>query len=164
MQWTLDGLNLFDFLGTGMTFSAISIASWTTDLALKMRVEIVTTGTINLFSIGTDIVVQLVSGNLRVALNNATKDYITTGDIAKPTGITDPGTAVYVGFIWQGGVLTLCVGNDTNVAKTNTVNNAMTDIANSGTTPIICSGATIEAGRVVLMSGQTSQQWIDTDL
>jgi hypothetical protein len=164
MQWTLDGLNLFDFLGTGMTFSAISIASWTADLSLKMRVEIVTTGTINLFSIGTDIVVQLVSGKLRVALNNTTKDYISTSNIAKPTGITDPGTAVYVGFIWQGGVLTLCVGNDTNVAKTNTVNNAMTDIANSGTTPIICSGATIEAGRVVLMSGQTSQQWIDTDL
>jgi len=163
-EWTVDGLNMFNFTGTGMTFTAVNISSWTTDLALKMRVKIVTSGTINLFSIGTDIVVQLVSGNLRVALNNATKDYISTADIAKPTGITDPGDDVYVGFIWQSGTLTLCVGNDTNVAKTNTVNNSMTDITNSLTAPIICSGATIEAGRVVLMSGQTSQQWIDTDL
>jgi len=164
LEWTVDGLNMFNFTGTGMTFTAVDISSWTANLSLKMRVKIVTTGTINLFSIGTDIVVQLVSGNLRVALNNATKDYISTADIAKPTGITDPGDDVYVGFIWQSGTLTLCVGNDTNVAKTNTVNNSMTDISNSQTAPIICSGATIEAGRVVLMSGQTTQQWIDTDL
>lgn len=141
----------------GLIFSA-------TDFALKMRVEIITTGTINLFSSGTDIVVQLVAGNLRVALNNATKDYITTADIAKPTGITDPGTHVYVGFIWQGGVLRLCVGNTIGIAVTQTVNNAMTNIANGGSSVLICSGATIEARSVVAMSGQTDTQWINTDL
>lgn len=141
----------------GLIFSA-------TDFALKMRVEIITTGTINLFSCGTDIVVQLVSGNLRVALNNATKDYITNADIAKPTGITDPGNHVYVGFIWQGGALKLCVGNTIDIASTKTVDNAMTNIANGGSDVLLFSGATIESGRVVTMSGQTDQQWIDTDL
>lgn len=163
MQWTIDGLNLFDFLGTGATFSAINIAPYTANLCFKMRVEIVLTGTITLFSIGTDIVVQLVSGNLRVALNNATKDYITTEDIAKPTGITDSGNHVYVGFIWDG-TLRLCVGNTVGIAVTQTVNNAMTDISNGGSNVVICSGATIEAGRVWIGSGQTDQQWIDTDL
>lgn len=163
-QWTVDGLNMFDFTGTGMTFSAINIAPYIADLCFKMRVKIVLTGTINLFSIGTDIVIQLVSGNLRVALNNATKDYITTADIAKPTGITDPGDDVYIGFIWQGGALKICVGNDTNVSVVQTVNNAMTDIANSGATPLVCSGATIEAGRIWIGSGQTDDQWINTDL
>ena len=164
LQWSLDGLNFFDFLGTGLTFPNNGLIFSATDFALKMRVEIITTGTINLFSCGTDIVVQLVSGNLRVALNNATKDYITTADIAKPSGITDPGNHVYVGFIWQGGTLRLCVGNTVGISVTQTVNNAMTNISNSGSDVLICSGSTIEAARVIAMSGQTDQQWIDTDL
>lgn len=163
-QWSLDGLQFFDFLGTGFTFPNNGLIFSPTDFALKLRVEIVTTGTINLFSSGTDIVVQLVSGNLRVALNNATKDYITTADIAKPTGITDPGTHVYVGFIWQGGTLRLCVGNTIGISVTQTVNNAMTNIANGGSDVLLCSGATIEARSFVTMSGQTDQQYLDTDL
>lgn len=164
LHWDIVGLNFFKFQGTGFTFPAINIAAYSQDLSLKLRVEIVTSGTINLFSIGTDIVVQLVSGNLRVALNNATKDYITDADIALPTGITDVGNHVYVGFIWQGGLLKLCVGNTIDIASTKTVDNAMTDILNGGSSVLLCAGATIEARSFVLMSGQTDQQWIDLDL
>jgi hypothetical protein len=163
-KWSLDGLNFFKFTGTGFTFTNNGSIFSTTDLSLKLRCEIVTSGTINLFSIGTDIVVQLVSGNLRVSLNNGTKDYITNADIAKPSGITDPGNHVYVGFTWQSGVLKLCVGNTIDIASTKTVDNAMTNIANSGSNVLLCSGATIEARSFVIMSGQTDQQWIDTDL
>lgn len=163
-SWSLDGLNFFDFLGTGITFPNNGLIFSPTDFALKLRVEIVTSGTINLFSCGTDIVVQLVSGNLRVALNNATKDYITTADIAKPTGINDSGNHVDVGFIWQGGVLKLCVGNTIDIAVTKTVDGAMTNIADSGSDVLLCSGATIEARSFKAMSGQTDQQWLDTDL
>jgi hypothetical protein len=131
-QWSLDGLQFFDFLGTGFSFANNGLIFSPTDFALKLRVEIVLTGTINLFSCGTDIVCRLVSGNFEVSLNNGTKVYITTADIAKPTGITDPGNHVYVGFIWQGGTLRLCVGNTVGIAATQTVNNAMTDIANGG--------------------------------
>jgi hypothetical protein len=126
-----------------------------------MRIEIDLVGTKTIFQISTDIVVELVSGKLRVSLNNNTKQYISTADIAKPTGITDVGNAVYVGFIWRSSTLTLCNGNDVNYTATKTIDGAMTDITDSTSNVIIGNS---EVRSVALNEGITDTEWIDLDL
>lgn len=164
MQWSVDGLNCFSFTGTGIVFDPIDMAPYQSNCCLKGWVDINLSGTIPILTIGTDVVFQIVNGKFTVSLNNGTKIYATTANIAKPTGITDPGNRVRISMFWDGVTLRLGVGNNPNVATTPAADGAMTNIANSGANVIFGSGATIEMGRFVLMSGQTDDQWINTDL
>lgn len=137
---------------------------------VKLRVELKTTGTHELFRIGNDVLVTLESGKLRVRLSSdgATyqKDYITSVNISKPTGMSYIDDHLYVGFTWIGGVLTLY--NDfvpfTGAQVTETVDNALTNVNDSGADFQLGQNATIKIRSVSLMTGITDQQWIDLEI
>jgi len=156
-----DALKFLSLTGASISFTSSGLPS-TSDFALKMRIIIDTSGTKTIFSIGTDIVVELVSGKLRVGLNNNTKQYITNAIIAIPSGITDYlGTAVHVGFIFQSSVLKLCVGNTVDIASTKTIDGAMSDINDSGNDVIIGNS---QVRSVTISEGITATQWINLAL
>lgn len=139
------------------------------NFGVKLRVEIVTTGTHELFSIGADIVVSLVSGKLRVRLSSNgagyEKDYITTVNISKPVGLDYIDNHIYVGFTWVGGVLTLY--NDfvpfTVGQLTKTVDTALTTVNNSAANILIGQNATIELRSVSVLGGNNILMG-DTDI
>lgn len=153
-----------------VTFPAVSINQ--TSFAVKLRVQIKTTGTHELFRIGNDVLVTLESGKLRVRISDDgagyDKDWITTVNISEPSGIDYPDDHVYVGFTWIGGVLTMY--NDfvpfTAGEITETVDNSLTgnSINNSGSSVLIGQNATIELRSVSILNGATDQQFIDLDI
>lgn len=151
-----------------ITFSGISIN--TSSFCFKMAISIVTTGTLELFRIGNDILVTLESGKLRVRLSpdgaGYDKDYITTVNISKPTGITYIDNHIYIAFSFIGGVLKMY--NDfvefTSGQITKTVDTAMTDINNSQSNILIGQNAAIEVRSVSILSGATDQELIDLDI
>lgn len=134
---------------------------------VKLRVSLTLTGTHELFRIGNDILVTLESGNLRVRLSSdgATyqKDYISTTDISKPSGIQYVDNHVYVGFTFNNGTLKLY--NDfVEFATTKTVDTSLTNVNNSGDDILIGQNSTLELRSVSILSGQTDQQFIDLDI
>jgi hypothetical protein len=163
------GLQYVDLNGSQtITYDGISINQ--SSFAFKMAVEIVTTGTHELFRIGNDILVTLESGKLRVRLSDDgagyDKDYITTVNISKPTGLSYIDNHIYVGFTWIGGVLTLY--NDfvpfTAGQVTETVDDALTNINNSQSDILIGQNATLEVRSPSILNGATAQQFIDLDI
>lgn len=151
-----------------ITFAGISINQ--TTFAFKMRVETKLTGTHELFRIGNDILVTLETGKLRVRLSSNgsayQKDYITTANISKPTGITYVDDHIYIGFTFAGGVLKMY--NDfvefTSGQITKTVDTSLTTLNNSGSSILIGQNATIQLRSVSILSGATDQQLIDLDI
>jgi hypothetical protein len=165
------GLQYVDLNGSQtITFDGVSINQ--TNFAWKMAVEIVTTGTHELFRIGNDILVTLESGKLRVRLSDDgagyDKDWITTVNISKPTGLSYVDNHIYVGFTWIGGVLTMY--NDfvpfTAGQITKTVDNSLTGNAINNSQSDILTGqnATLEVRSISILSGATDQQFIDLDI
>jgi hypothetical protein len=163
------GLQYINLSGSQtLTFSGISIN--TSTFGFKMAISIVTSGTLELFRIGDDILVTIETGKLRVRLSSDglgyEKDYITTVNISKPTGINYIDDHIYIGFTFIGGVLKLY--NDfvefTSGEITKTVDDALTNINNSQDDILIGQNAAIEVRSVSILSGATDQQWIDLDI
>ncbi len=155
-------LRFLDLTSDSIIWRNLGLSS-TSDLALKMRIVIDLTITKTIFNIGTDIVVELVLGKLRVSLNNNTKQYISTANIAIPLNIGDPAgiDEVWVGFIFRSSTLTLCNGNDVDYTATKTIDGAMSDITDSKSNVVIGNS---EVRSVTLNEGITDQEWIDLDL
>lgn len=151
-----------------ITFDGISINQ--SAFGFKMAISINLSGTHELFRIGNDIIMSLESGKLRVRLSSNgagyEKDYITTVNISKPSGITYIDDHVYVGFTWIGGVLTLY--NDfvpfTSGQVTETVDSALININNSMSDILIGQNATIEVRSLSILNGATTQEFIDLDI
>lgn len=160
-NWTT--LKFLQFNGDGITFSPIIYNGY--DLSFRARVEIITTGIINVLTLGTDIQVTIENGKLRVRLNNSAKDYISISDIAKPSGISnDPDNYCNIGFIFKNGTLRLCNSYDVNLNHTKTVDEVINAIFNNNNNVEICSNSTIEARSFIFMTGQTDEQYITCDL
>lgn len=141
------------------------------DFGVKMRIQIKTTGTFELFKIGDDVLLTLESGKLRVRLSSDgagyEKDYITTVNIAKPTGLDYIDDHIYVGFTWIGGVLTLYndfVPFDDATEITKTVNDSLTTVNNSGSNILIGQNAAIEIRSVSILDDATSEEFITLEL
>lgn len=163
------GLQFINLSGSQViTFSGISIN--TSSFAFKMAISIVTSGTLELFRIGNDILMTLESGKLRVRLSSNgagyEKDYITTVNISKPVGITYVDDHIYVGFTFIGGVLRMY--NDfvefTSGEITKTVDTSLTNINNSVSNILIGQNAAIEVRSLSILSGATDQEFIDLDI
>jgi hypothetical protein len=137
---------------------------------VKMRVQILTTGTHELFRIGNDIIMSLVSGKLRVQLSSSgsgyEKDYITSVNISKPTGLDYIDDHIYVGFIWDGATLTLF--NDfvpfTSGQVTETVDTALATVNNSSANILIGQNATLDLRSVSVMIEPTQAEFIALEL
>lgn len=159
----LSGSQTITFSNSGLITGA--------NLGIKFRVEIKTTGTFELFRIGDDVLVTLESGKLRVRLSSDgagyEKDYITTVNISKPTGLDYIDNHIYVGFTWIGGVLTLYndfVPFDDATEITKTVDDSLTTVNNSGSNILIGQNAAIELRSVSVLSGITEQEFIELDI
>jgi hypothetical protein len=133
----------------------------------KARIELLTTGTHELFRVGNDILVTLESGNLRVRLSSDgvtyQKDYISTTDISKPTNMSYIDNHLYVGFTFNSGTLKLY--NDfVEFTTTKTVDTALATVNNSGSSILKGQNATIEMRSVSILKAPTDQQLIDLDI
>lgn len=157
----------FVTLSGSQTITADSPTVNPVSFGVKMRVEVKISGTHQLFRIGDDVLMTLESGNLRVRLSgdgeSYQKDYISTADLSKPTDMNYIDDHIYVGFVWNGGVLTLF--NDfVPFSVTETVDDAMSGINLSGSPVLIGQNAALRMRSVSLLSGITNKQWIDLEL
>jgi hypothetical protein len=145
------------------------------DFAIKLRVEIVTTGTHELFRIGDaasnrSIIITLESGKLRVRISadgsTWAKDWITTANISKPASMSYIDNHIYVGVIFAGGTMTLY--NDfvafTGGQLTKTTDGAITTMYYTNGARVIGNNATLEMRSVSILSGATSAEFIDLEL
>lgn len=138
--------------------------------AVKMRVQIITSGTLEIFRIGNDIRMTIETGKLRVRLSSNgsgyEKDYITTANIAKPSGLDYEDNHIYVGFIWDGTNLRLF--NDfvefTSGEITKTVDTSLTNVNNSGGNITVNPGATMELGRISILNSPTVNEYLYLDI
>lgn len=137
-------------------------------LGVKMRVEIKTTGTHELFRIGNDIILSLESGKLRVRLSSNgsgyEKDYVSIDNISKPVDMPFVDDFLYVGFTFINGVLTLY--NDfvpfPSVTKTN--DTSLSAVNMSGSNVLIGQNATLKLRSVSMLTGMTNQNFIDLEV
>lgn len=137
---------------------------------VKMRVQVLTTGTHELFRIGDDIIMSLESGKLRVRLSSDglgyEKDYITTVNISKPAGMDYIDDHIYIGFNWDGSTLTLF--NDfvpfTAGQITETVDDALATVNNSSSNILIGQNAALELRSVSVLIERTSAEFIELDI
>jgi hypothetical protein len=135
------------------------------NFGVKIYTEIITSGNRELFKIGNDIIVTLESGKLRVRLSSDglgyEKDYITTANISKPTGMDFIDNHIYVAFHWNGTVLRMwnahCVEEFTAGQITKTVDDAMTTVNNSGDNILIGQNAAIELRSVSITDGTVTE-------
>lgn len=138
---------------------------------VKMRVQVLTTGTHELFRIGDDIIMSLESGKLRVRLSSDglgyEKDYITTVNISKPTGLDYIDDHIYVGFIW-GPSSNLRLFNDfvefTSGQITETVDDALATVNNSSSNILIGQNATLELRSVSVLLEPTETEFKELDI
>lgn len=159
----LNGSQVVTFLNSGLINGS--------SFGIKMRIEIITTGNRELFKIGDDILMTIESGKLRVRLSSDgagyEKDYITTVNIAKPTGLDYIDNHIYVGFIWSGGVLKMYndfVRFDDATEITKTVDDSLTTVNNSGANILIGQNAAIEVRSVSILSGMTDNEFIELEI
>lgn len=137
---------------------------------VKMRVQVLTTGTHELFRIGDDIIMSLESGKLRVRLSSDglgyEKDYITSVNISKPSGMDYIDDHIYVGFIWDGATLRLF--NDfvefTAGEITETVDDALATVHNSSSNILIGQNATLELRSVSVLIEPTETEFKELDI
>lgn len=140
------------------------------DFAVKMRVQVLTAGTHELFRIGNDILVTLESGKLRVRLSSDgsayQKDYITSVNISKPSGLDYIDDHIYIAFLWNGS--TLRMWNDfvefTAGEITKTVDNALATVNNSGSDVLIGQNASIELRSVSICDSITATELVELDI
>lgn len=145
------------------------------DFAIKLRVEIVTTGTHELFRIGDaasnrSIIITLESGKLRVRISadgtTWAKDWITTVNISKPASMSYIDNHIYVGVIFSGGTMTLY--NDfvafTSGQLTKTTDGAISAMYYFNGARVIGNNATLEMRSVSILSGATTTEFIDLEL
>lgn len=134
------------------------------DFFIKVWVEIKILGTLQVFNIGTDIIVSIVAGKLRVQLNNGTKDYKSNSNITKiPIGAYSANYTP-VGFIWTNSTLTLCAGKDSNFAHTKTIDSAMANIDNSLSNVVFSNGTTLKERSCNLGGFITEKDWVQIEL
>lgn len=151
-----------------ITFPGISIHQ--TLFGVKVRVAFKLTGTHELFRIGNDFILSVVSGKLRFQASSDgltfQKDWISTVNISEPSGIDYADGHGYVGVILLGDGFHMF--NDfveiTSGQITKTVDNALASINNSGSSVLIGQNATIEMRSVSILSGATDQEFIDLDI
>jgi len=141
------------------------------NFGVKMRVEIITSGNRELFKIGNDIIMTLESGKLRVRLSSDglgyEKDYITTVNISKPSGLDYIDNHIYVGFTWISGALVLYndfVPFDDATEITKTVDDSLTTVNNSGSDILIGQNSAIELRSVSVLSDITTDEFIELDI
>lgn len=145
------------------------------NFGIKLRVEIVTTGTHNLFQIGDavnnkGILITLESGKMRVRLSadgtNWTKDWVRTVNLAKPTGMNYIDNHIYLGCTLIAGTLTLFNDFETVSAAdiTETVDGAVASMHYTNGSRIIGENATLEIRSISILSGATNQQLIDLEI
>jgi hypothetical protein len=163
-QWVVDGRRFLDVLTSGPVWTDSYADLDLTNITISLKAEIVATGTIIMYRKGTDVLIQQVNQFLEVWLNNGQIRYITSAVVAMPTGITEFGNRVRMGFSLVGGVVKLIVGNNTNVTVVKTVDNPITTLTNTTNTIEVAPSSIVEIRSILVMSGQTDQQWIDTDL
>lgn len=140
------------------------------NFGFKMRVEIITSGTRELFKIGDDIIVTLESGKLRVRLSSDglgyEKDYITNVNISKPVGMDYIDNHIYIAFLWDGS--TIRMWNDfvefTAGEITKTVDDALTTVNNSGANILIGQNAAIELRSVSILDAPTATELVELDI
>lgn len=133
------------------------------NFGVKLRVQVLTTGTHELFRIGNDVLITLESGKLRCRLSSNgagyEKDYITSVNISKPVGIDYIDDHIYVAIHWNGTVLRMF--NDfvefTAGEITETVDNALTTINNSLSNVLIGQNATLELGWVSIVDSTVTE-------
>jgi hypothetical protein len=154
-----------------LTFSNNGSVIGAEHFAVKMRVQVLTTGTHELFRIGNDIIMSLESGKLRVRLSSDgagyEKDYITSVNISKPAGIDYIDDHIYVGFMW-GPSGTLRLFNDfvefTAGEITETVDDFLATVNDSSSNILIGQNATLELRSVSVIDEPTDEEFINLDI
>lgn len=145
------------------------------NLSVKFKVGIVTTGTHELYRIGDTannrgIIITLESGKLRVRISadgtTWAKDWITTVNISKPASMSYVDNHIYVGVIFSGGTMTLY--NDfvafTGGQLTKTTDGAITTMYYTNGARVIGNNATLQMSRVSLLTQATTTEFIDLEI
>lgn len=142
------------------------------DFAMKVRIQTKTTGTHTILKIGSDIWWTLENGKQRIRLSSDgltyQKDYITTVNIGKPSGLDYIDNHVYIAFSCIAGVIRIwnedCITEFTSGEITKTVDNSLTTVNNSGDDILIGDGAVIELRSVSILDGATATELTELDI
>lgn len=140
------------------------------NFGVKIRAEIITSGNRELFKIGNDIIVTLESGKLRVRLSSNgvayQKDYITSVNVSKPSGMDYLDNHLWMGFIWDG--TTIRMFNDfvefTSGQITKTVDNALTTVNNSGASILLGQNSAIELRSCSVLNAPTVTEFTELEI
>lgn len=138
---------------------------------IKIRIGINLTGTHILARRANDFILSIVSGKLRLQLSSDgitfQKDFITTTNIAKPTGITYVDDHIYGGFtLGPGGLIRLYSRDFEEIDEseiTKTVDNALASV-NDSLANIVIGPATLELRSVSILIEPTEANFIELDI
>lgn len=155
------GSQSFNFPNNGALFNPANFG-------VKLRIiSTDITGTRHYWRIGSDAIATLEAGNFQVILSAdgvaETKKYITTADIAKPTGMNYVDDHIYIWFYWDG--VDLKLGSEfTEMAVTKTNDGALTNVNMSTSDIQLMFNTATQMRSATILSNCTLQELIDLEI